>query len=118
MTKLYNRCELKSKRKTLRNNSTKAEIILWRYLKHSQLNGRKFRRQHSIGPYIVDFYCPEKRVVIELDGPVHEKDEQKIYDKKRQKYIEAVDIRIVRFQNEEVINNVEKVIARILVVIS
>ena len=61
MTKLYNRRELKTKRKALRNNSTKAEIILWRYLKHSQLGGLKFRRQHSIGPYIVDFYCPENQ---------------------------------------------------------
>jgi very-short-patch-repair endonuclease len=69
--RIHNRVELKPFRKKLRNNSTSAEATLWTYLKNRQLEGRKFRRQHSIGNYIADFYCPEEQLVIELDGEGH-----------------------------------------------
>ncbi|MBU1355060.1 MAG: endonuclease domain-containing protein [Candidatus Edwardsbacteria bacterium] len=113
MTQRHNKPEYKPVRKYLRNNSTQAEIILWRFLKKKQLNGLKFRRQHSIGGFIVDFYCPEKRLAIELDGDVHEVERQAGYDKARQKAIEALGIKILRFANEEVIENIEGVIKAI-----
>jgi len=77
------------------------------------LNGLKFRRQHSIGGFIVDFYCPEKRLAIELDGDVHEEKKQATYDKARQKTIEALGIKVLRFTNEDVIQNVEDVLKAI-----
>jgi len=73
----------------------------------------KFRRQHSIGGFIVDFYCPEKRLAIELDGDVHEEKKQATYDKARQKTIEALGIKVLRFTNEDVIQNVEDVLKAI-----
>ncbi len=111
--KIYNRNYLKSRRKELRNNSTKAEIILWKYLKSSQLEGRKFRRQQSIGNYIVDFYCPKERLVIELDGEVHFNKDAIEYDKLRTEYLESKFIKVIRFENKEVIYNIEKVLKTI-----
>jgi len=73
--RIFNRKNLKPRRKELRNNPTKAEAFLWRYLKNNQLEGRKFRRQTSIKSFIVDFYCPQENLVIELDGEVHFDDE-------------------------------------------
>ena len=67
----FNRKNLRDRRKKLRNNPTQAEGFLWGYLKNSQLEGRKFRRQSSINNFIVDFYCPEESLVIELDGDFH-----------------------------------------------
>ncbi|HAD81529.1 MAG: hypothetical protein A2509_01225 [Candidatus Edwardsbacteria bacterium RIFOXYD12_FULL_50_11] len=113
MAQLHNKPEYQQRRKFLRNNSTRAEIILWRFLKKKQLNGLKFRRQHSIGGFIVDFYCPEKRLAIELDGDVHEEKKQATYDKARQKTIEALGIKVLRFTNEDVIQNVEDVLKAI-----
>jgi len=78
--RIYNIKKFFDRRKDLRNNSTPQEDILWSKLKHSQL-GFKFRRQHSIGGYIVDFYCPSKKLVIEIDGPAHLLKENREYDK-------------------------------------
>jgi len=69
--KTFNRKILKEKRKILRNNPTQVEAFLWGYLRNSRCEGRKFRRQSSIKNYIVDFYCPEEKLVIELDGDFH-----------------------------------------------
>ena len=68
--RLHNQKHLKLRRRRLRNAATPAERALWLMLKGRQLGGRKFRRQHSIGPYIVDFYCPGERLIVELDGAV------------------------------------------------
>ena len=68
---MHNHKNLKEYRRTLRNNSTSAEAFLWKHLSSRKLEGRKFRRQHSIGNYIVDFFCPSERLIIELDGQVH-----------------------------------------------
>ncbi len=65
---IYNTTAKEEQRKALRNSLTIAEAVLWKQLKDSQLAGRKFRRQESIGPYIADFYCPESRLIVELDG--------------------------------------------------
>ena len=110
---LHNKKELKPGRKELRNNPTLAEKHLWRYLKHSQLSGKKFRRQHSIGYYIVDFFCYESNLVIELDGQPHFEEENIGYDKNRTKYLESLGLSVIRFENQEVLYNTERVLKEI-----
>lgn len=107
VTKLYNRSEYKSVRKNLRNNSTEAEIILWKYIRCRKLGGYKFRRQYGIYKFVLDFYCPEKRLGIELDGSVHGNEKQKKYDIERQKIIESFNICVLRFYNSDVIDNID-----------
>ena len=101
---IYNRQEVKEKRQSLRRGRPPAEVILWQRLRGEQIAGYKFRRQFSIGAYIVDFYCPRARLVIEIDGPTHEGEEVEIYDTNRQAYIESLGIRVLRFRNEQVYN--------------
>ena len=96
---IYNNLKLKQKRKDLRNKAQDAEIILWSYLKNKQLQGYKFRRQHSISNYIVDFYCPKLRLVIELDGEQHSNKKNIKYDKKRTSYLNSQDIQFVLCYN-------------------
>ncbi len=100
------------RRKELRNQSTPQEILLWNKLKHSQL-GFKFRRQHSIGSYILDFYCPSKKLAIEIDGSQHFEKESKEYDNIRTDYLHALDIQVLRFTNGEVNTNITGVLERI-----
>jgi len=89
---------------------TKAEIVLWSKLKGKQLNSLKFRRQCSINNYIVDFYCPELKLAIEIDGDVHAYNSRIIYDKQRQKEIEALGIKVLRYTNTDVVKNIEGVL--------
>lgn len=98
---------LKTFRKQLRNNSTPAEAKLWTCLQKSQLDGRKFRRQHSVANYILDFYCPSEAIAIELDGEVHNSVEQKEYDRERDLFLEATGIRVLRFENRVVFEQPE-----------
>jgi len=100
---LTRRCEL-------RNNLTVAEAILWKNLKNCNLDGKKFRRQHGIGPYIVDFYCPECRVIVELDGAGHYDVLSPEYDADRTKFLERLGMRVIRFENCEVIRTLEIVL--------
>jgi very-short-patch-repair endonuclease len=108
--KIFNKKELKPRRKKLRNNSTYAEVFFWQQVKKGQLEGRKFRRQTSIGSYVVDFYCPEEKIVVELDGEVHFDEEIIKYDKERTKYIESLGIRVIRFENQDVLRNTDYVL--------
>jgi len=101
------------RRKELRNNATPQEVLLWSRLKSSQLKF-KFRRQHSIGGYIVDFYCPQRRLVIEIDGSQHFGKESIEYDAIRTKYFEGLDIKVIRFNNDEINNNMNRVLQKIL----
>ena len=88
MTQLYNREETKEYRKQLRGNMPFAERLLWSRIKSKQLDNLKFRRQYGIGKYIVDFYCVEKRLVIELDGNSHyENESSREQDEKRDDYL-------------------------------
>ena len=100
------------RRKELRNNSTPEEILLWLRLKNSQ-TGFKFRRQHSIGGYILDFYCPLKKLAIEIDGPQHFKKENKEYDKVRSDYLAGLNIKVLRFTNSQISSETEKVMGKI-----
>ena len=99
------------KAKMLRSRMTKAERVLWEKLRNKQLLGLKFRRQHPIDRWIADFYCHQKKVVIEVDGQIHQF--QKDYDIGRQSEIERYGIRVIRFDNHEVLNDIEKVIKEI-----
>ena len=107
---IFNDSKLKYIRQELRASQTKVERILWRYLRRNQMCGIRFFRQYSIGPYIIDFYCPKLRLAVELDGSQHAEEEQRIYDKERTRYMRNCKIKVIRFWNEEVTNNTEGVV--------
>lgn len=113
MNRINNLPYLKEKRVYLRNHMTKAELELWQYLKDRQLEGRKFRRQHSINNYIVDFYCPSERIIIELDGEYHYQEEQLLKDKERDMHLTALNFKVLRFDNIEVLENLPCILKKI-----
>jgi len=94
----------------LRKNQTGAESRLWSVLRNRKLEGRKFRRQYTIGTYTVDFYCFEEKLVVELDGGSHDNVGSIIYDEKRNSYMESKGLRIIRFTNKEVYYHLEEVL--------
>ncbi|MEM9996594.1 MAG: endonuclease domain-containing protein [Bacteroidota bacterium] len=93
----------KALRRRLRVQVTTAEATLWQLLRLRRAGGLKFRRQHGIGPYIVDFYCPKARVAVEVDGRVHDDPARAESDAARQRAIESLGIQVLRFSNEEVL---------------
>ena len=109
-----NPSEQKDLRQSLRNHTTAAEAILWRRLKGGQVNGLKFRRQHGMGPYIMDFYCPEYRLCIELDGEVHHTDGAYWHDQERSRFLHENGITVLRFENDVVRWNIEAIVNEIL----
>ena len=111
--KLHNRNYLRDYRKSNRKSLTPAEAVLWNYLKRRKLDGRKFRRQHSIGNYIVDFYCAEEKLIIELDGQVHYNPTAEVRDQKRTEYLENLVYEVIRFENKFVFNHLEEVLFEI-----
>ncbi|KAB7733035.1 DUF559 domain-containing protein [Rudanella paleaurantiibacter] len=113
MAQVHNLSILKEIRQSLRNEATEAEEALWACLRRSQLAGRKFRRQHSVGYFVLDFYCPSERLAIELDGSVHDEIAVQAYDEERQQAIESLNIRVLRFRNDEVLHHVDSVLMRI-----
>ena len=90
-----------------------SELLLWPRLKNKQLNGLRFRRQYGIDRYVVDFYCPELRLAVEIDGGYHLSLDMKDYDQVRQATIEALGIKFLRFSNQEIKNDLEKVVDNI-----
>ncbi|MCH7673398.1 endonuclease domain-containing protein [candidate division KSB1 bacterium] len=113
MTQHFNRITEKARRKQLRNNPTEAEQKLWQYLKEKQVSGVKFRRQYSVDAYILDFYSPSLKLAIEVDGPSHLTSRGIEHDENRTTHIEGFGIRILRFTNDDVYENIEGVIFRI-----
>jgi len=111
---IHNNPEMKLLRKNLRNDATPAEQKLWRMLKQCGLGSYKFRRQHSVGRYIVDFYCASHRLAIELDGDSHFTDEAIEYDGERTRLLNSLNIRVLRFLNTDVHENLDAVCERIL----
>ena len=97
----------------LRKNLTDAERVLWRILRNRRLLGLKFRRQHVIGPFILDFYCATKGLAIEVDGGGHGEDEQIRYDGRRTAYLQDHGVRVVRFWNHDVLRRTDTVMAEI-----
>ncbi len=112
MTIIYNKSRQKDARRQLRKESTKAEKIMWEELRNRKLSV-KFRRQYGIGHYITDFCCPEKKLVIEIDGGIHTEDEQIYYDKERSQSIEELGFKVLRFWNKDVENNLDSVLENI-----
>ncbi|MBS1492441.1 MAG: DUF559 domain-containing protein [Bacteroidetes bacterium] len=108
--KLFNQTKYKEFRKELRNNSTVGEQVLWQKLKGSQFLDLKFRRQYSVEKYVIDFYCPELKLGIEVDGASHNRETSKEDDEARTRYLNAHAVNIVRFKDYEIIENVEKVL--------
>ena len=112
MDDLMNKPEWRWMRRKLRHSLTPAEASLWRALKGRQVYGLKFRRQHSVGPYILDFYCSELKLAIELDGESHAMREE--YDERRTDYLfRMAGITVLRFENRVVFENLEQIIAEI-----
>jgi len=111
---IHNRKYLIDYRKNLRNNATSAEAALWKSLKGKQIEGLKFRRQHSIENYIVDFYCPELKLIIELDGEYHNNLIQENKDSQRTSRLEELGFIVIRFENKIVFENSQMVIDAIL----
>ncbi|MEA1897003.1 MAG: endonuclease domain-containing protein, partial [Bacteroidota bacterium] len=112
----HNKKSLKQIRKTLRNYSTSAEAVLWTKLNKKQIEGLKFRRQHSIGNCVVDFYCSRLNLVIELDGEVHASYQDIIRDDKRDNYLNNLGIKVLRFENKVVFENPEEIICQVKMV--
>ncbi len=110
---IHNRDYLKKYRKDLRNNLTSAEASLWTSLKSSQLKGRKFRRQHSIENFIVDFYCPSEKLIVELDGNQHYHSVGANADFERDARLNELGFTIIRFENKMVFEQLEWVLAEI-----
>ena len=96
-----------------RKKATLAEYLLWQQLRNRKLEGLKFRRQHPLGHFITDFYCYEIKLVVELDGEYHTGNEQAEYDSGRTYKLNALGIQVLRFTNEEVINDLKQVLQKI-----
>jgi very-short-patch-repair endonuclease len=103
----------KSLAKTLRHNPTEAEKKLWRHLRNRQVLGAKFRRQQSFGPYILDFYCAESKLAIELDGGQHGEPKWTIQDEQRDEYLKQEGVTVLRFWNNQVFHEFEGVLEMI-----
>lgn len=112
MTKHYNKITEKEKRRQLRNNMTYCEKLVWMYLRKKQY-GYRFLRQYSVDQFVIDFYCPKLKLAVEIDGDVHNSNEQKKYDAKRQNYIEKFEISFVRITNNELLGNPNKAFTKI-----
>jgi very-short-patch-repair endonuclease len=96
----------------LRQNLTPAEQTLWQALKNRQLNGLRFRCQHPLGSFIVDFYCPQCRLIVEVDGSIHS--QQVEYDLARTKHLNQFGYQVVRFSNQDVMTNLNSVLQQIV----
>jgi len=110
MKHVYNSEDLKERRRSLRRLQTDAERKLWQVLRGKQMEGARFVRQYSVGSYILDFYCPALRLAIEVDGSQHIDND---YDTKRTKYLKEKDITVIRFWNNDVLQNLNGVYEKI-----
>lgn len=97
----------------MRRNQTDAERAFWARVRNKQFLGMKFFRQYSVGPYILDFYCPSIKLAIELDGGQHNQTETREYDAARSEYLTALGIVVIRFWNNEILQEPEGVFARL-----
>jgi len=113
MTKLYNKRSDKLKRRLLRKNMTEAERLLWNAIRRKQVGGRRFRRQYSIRGFVIDFYSPEIKLAIEIDGGYHSDKDQAFYDSEREKLIQNLGIQFLRFKNDDIFSNIDKVLKKI-----
>ena len=105
--------ELKLRARHNRNNPTEAESYLWEMLRDKKMNGYKFRRQHIIGKYIVDFICLSKSLIVEVDGGYHDSPDQQYDDSVRTAFLEGHGYKVIRFRNEDVVANTDFVLQSI-----
>ncbi|WP_394370933.1 endonuclease domain-containing protein [Salegentibacter lacus] len=110
---IHTRQELKGYRKILRESLTPAEAFLWNFLKARKLEGKRFTRQHSIGNYIVDFYCASEKLIVELDGEVHLNSTAEEKDSKRSEYLQGLGFKVIRFENKMVFDFLPSVLKEI-----
>ena len=113
MQQNHNKNQLLIFRKKLRNEGTSAEAELWKHISNKKLKGRKFRRQHSVGSYVLDFYCPAEKLAIELDGDYHYWQEGIDKDLKKELFLQVHSIRVLRFENKWVFQDLEYVLKTI-----
>ncbi len=113
MPKHFNRPTEKSKRRQLRRDQTPAEELVWRFLRNRRTKNFKFRRQYSVDKFVIDFYSPELKLAVEIDGDVHDLPAQKEHDIARQSYLESFGIKFIRIRNEELFANTDKAFDRI-----
>jgi very-short-patch-repair endonuclease len=109
MTQLYNKASEKEKRQRLRNNMSPAEKVIWAVLRNRQIEDCKFRRQYSIGAFVIDFYAPELKLALEIDGDSHFQAGAIAYDKERQSFLESKGTQILRFTNQQVYEDLDSV---------
>jgi very-short-patch-repair endonuclease len=109
----YNDPKFTNFRKDLRNNSTSTEACLWFYLKQKKIEGRKFTRQKSIGNFIIDFYCPEEKLAIELDGEQHFWEEGMNRDIQKTNFLESQGVIVLRFENKWVFEDIGFILSEI-----
>ena len=102
-----------SLRKELRSNLTPAEAFLWKQLKAKQLDGKRFVKQHSIGGYIVDFYCASEKLIVELDGEVHQNPKAETHDERRTSVFQSIGYKVIRFENKMVFDHLQSVLMEI-----
>jgi very-short-patch-repair endonuclease len=102
----------------LRQKETEAEDILWESLRGKRLNGVKFRRQHPIGRFVLDFFCVQYQLAIELDGAIHDLPEQAANDAERTAFLEEQGIQVLRFRNEDIFDNLPQVLRKIIEITS
>jgi len=96
-------------RRALRHSVTPAEKLFWSKVANRQFQNLRFRKQHGIGNYIVDFYCPKLKLIVEIDGDTHATEINVKADKKRAKYLESLGYKVIRYQNRDVLNNTQGV---------
>lgn len=111
--RIHNSKDLIQFRKELRKTLTPAEASLWKHLKAKQLDGKRFTKQHSIGNYIVDFYCASEKLIIELDGEIHQNATAAEYDLERTKFLNSLGYRVIRFENKMVFDFLPSVLQEI-----
>lgn len=110
---MYNDKKIKANRRELRKNLTDAERLIWKCIRNKQIGGLKFFRQYSVGLFVLDLYCPQIRIAIEVDGGQHA-EETKRHDDERTNFLNKQNIRVIRFWNNEVLSNIEGVVGRIV----
>jgi very-short-patch-repair endonuclease len=111
--KIHSKSSLLSERRELRQNQTEAENILWDLIRNRKLQGKRFKRQHSIETYIVDFFCPQEKLIIELDGQHHFTEHGKQQDHHRDMHLVDLGFKVLRFENHKLLNNPETVLQEI-----
>lgn len=101
------------KARELRKSMTMAEQELWKHIRKNQLDGFRFRRQHPVAQFILDFYCHDSKLAIEVDGLIHDQRDQKLYDQERDIVIHELGVKVIRFKNEDIFQNLPEILTKI-----